>query len=155
VKAESGNEEIIETEEKEDIKSLSLWALFVLGVGGGLIALVTPCVFPMIPMTVAFFTKETDRKKGIRKALFYGASIVGIYVILGLLLAMVFGETFTYMLSTHWLPNMIFFAIFVFFALSFFGMFELTLPASFVNRISTRIQIFVTGRFGIQLGNTR
>ena len=139
--AEDKNEEASEVaadDEETDIKSLSLWALFLLGIGGGLIALVTPCVFPMIPMTVAFFTKETDKKKGIRKALFYGISIVSIYVILGLLLAMVFGETFTYMLSTHWLPNMIFFAIFVFFALSFFGMFELTLPSSFVNKMDAK-----------------
>jgi|AntRauTorckE5430_2_1112549.scaffolds.fasta_scaffold04679_3 thiol:disulfide interchange protein DsbD len=139
--AEDENGEALEVaadEEEKDIKELSLWALFILGIGGGLIALVTPCVFPMIPMTVAFFTKETDRKKGIRKALFYGASIVSIYVVLGLLLAMVFGETFTYMLSTHWLPNMIFFAIFVFFALSFFGLFELTLPSSFVNKMDAK-----------------
>lgn len=124
--------------DKDDLKSMSLWALFLLGVGGGLLALVTPCVFPMIPMTVAFFTKETDRKKGIMKALFYGVSIVGIYLILGLILAKVFDEKFTYMLSTHWLPNMIFFGIFVFFALSFFGMFELTLPSSFVNKMDAK-----------------
>jgi thiol:disulfide interchange protein DsbD len=128
----------LEGEKNVDLKSMSLWALFLLGVGGGLLALVTPCVFPMIPMTVAFFTKETDRKKGILKALFYGASIVGIYLILGLILAKVFDEKFTYMLSTHWLPNMIFFGIFVFFALSFFGMFELTLPSSFVNKMDAK-----------------
>jgi thiol:disulfide interchange protein len=137
------SEEIVEDtevsgEKKNDLKSMSLWALFLLGVGGGLLALVTPCVFPMIPMTVAFFTKETDRKKGIMKALFYGASIVGIYLILGLILAKVFDEKFTYMLSTHWLPNMIFFGIFVFFSLSFFGMFELTLPSSFVNKMDAK-----------------
>ena len=135
---EQTSEAKVENDEKEDLKSMSLWALFLLGVGGGLLALVTPCVFPMIPMTVAFFTKETDRKKGILKALFYGASIVLIYLVLGLILAKVFDEKFTYMLSTHWLPNMIFFGIFVFFALSFFGMFELTLPSSFVNKMDAK-----------------
>jgi thiol:disulfide interchange protein len=131
-------EELKEADNKDDLKSMSLWALFLLGVGGGLLALVTPCVFPMIPMTVAFFTKETDRKKGILKGLFYGASIVGIYLVLGLILAKVFDEKFTYMLSTHWLPNILFFGIFVFFALSFFGMFELTLPSSFVNKMDAK-----------------
>lgn len=128
------NAEIDENSE-DDVKNLSLWALFLLGVGGGLLALFTPCVFPMIPMTVAFFTKEQDKAKGKRMAVFYGLSIVGIYIILGLVLAMVFGATFAYTLSTHWLPNVLFFLIFIFFALSFLGMFEITLPSSFVNKI--------------------
>lgn len=126
------------SDEDTDDNNKSLWALFLLGIGGGLIALVTPCVFPMIPMTVAFFTKQKDRAKGIKMAVFYGISIVVIYIVLGLLLALLFGPTFTYLLATHWLPNMLFFAIFIFFALSFFGMFELTLPARFVNKMDAQ-----------------
>jgi thiol:disulfide interchange protein len=126
------------SDEDTDDNNKSLWALFLLGIGGGLIALVTPCVFPMIPMTVAFFTKQKDRAKGIKMAVFYGISIVVIYIVLGLLLALLFGPTFTYLLATHWLPNMLFFAIFIFFALSFFGMFELTLPAKFVNKMDAQ-----------------
>lgn len=128
-------ETVSEESADDDVANKSLWALFLLGVGGGLLALFTPCVFPMIPMTVAFFTKEKDKAKGKRMAVFYGLSIVGIYIILGLLLAMLFGATFAYTLSTHWLPNVIFFLIFIFFALSFLGMFEITLPSSFVNRM--------------------
>ena len=127
-----------EGQEDSEDNNKSLWALFLLGIGGGLIALVTPCVFPMIPMTVAFFTKQKDRAKGIKMAIFYGISIVVIYLILGMLLALLFGPTFTYLLATHWLPNMLFFAIFIFFALSFFGMFELTLPARFVNKMDAQ-----------------
>jgi thiol:disulfide interchange protein DsbD len=129
--------ETIEADD-EDINKKSLWALFILGIIGGLIALVTPCVFPMIPMTVAFFTKQSDKAKGMKMALFYGISIVVIYIILGMLLAILFGPTFTYLLATHWLPNILFFAIFIFFALSFFGMFELTLPSSFVNKMDAQ-----------------
>ncbi len=136
---ESSNEETIEAPvDENDVKGKSLWALFLLGLGGGLLALFTPCVFPMIPMTVAFFTKEKDKRKGQRMAVFYGLSIVGIYIILGMILAMVFGATFAYTLSTHWLPNVLFFLIFIFFALSFLGMFEITLPSGFVNKMDAQ-----------------
>jgi thiol:disulfide interchange protein DsbD len=131
-------ETVDEPTDENDVAGKSLWALFLLGMGGGLLALFTPCVFPMIPMTVAFFTKEEDKKKGQKMAMFYGFSIVGIYLILGLLLAMVFGATFAYTLSTHWLPNILFFLIFIFFALSFLGMFEITLPSSFVNKMDAQ-----------------
>ena len=120
---------------KSELDERGLWALFLLGIGGGLLALLTPCVFPMIPMTVAFFTKEKDKAKGHRMALFYGLSILVISLVLGLALAALFGEAFTNQLSTHWLPNIIFFLIFMFFAASFLGMFELVLPASFVNKM--------------------
>ena len=133
------NESEIDTPEDEnDVAGKSLWALFLLGLGGGLLALFTPCVFPMIPMTVAFFTKEKDKAKGRRMAVFYGLSIVGIYIILGLILAMFFGATFAYTLSTHWLPNILFFLIFILFAVSFLGMFEITLPSSFVNKMDAQ-----------------
>ncbi|MBO6515640.1 MAG: thioredoxin family protein [Bacteroidia bacterium] len=123
---------------KGESKDKSLWGLFLLGVLGGLGAIFTPCVYPMIPMTVAFFTKETDRAKGKKKALFYGLSIIAIYIIFGVVLANVFGKTFSYTLSTHWLPNILFFLIFIIFAMSFLGMFELTLPASFVNKMDQK-----------------
>lgn len=128
----------VNAEDENDVAGKSLWALFLLGVGGGLLALFTPCVFPMIPMTVAFFTKEKDKAKGKRMAVFYGLSIVGIYIVLGLILAMFFGATFAYTLSTHWLPNVLFFLIFIFFALSFLGMFEITLPSGFVNKMDAQ-----------------
>ncbi len=97
----------------------------------GLTALITPCVFPMIPMTVSFFTKkEKSKTAAVTKALFFGASIIGIYVLIGVLFAAVFGADSANLLATHWLPNVFFFAVFILFALSFFGMFEITLPSS-------------------------
>lgn len=119
----------------EKLDEKSLWSLFLLGIGGGLLALLTPCVFPMIPMTVAYFTKQKDKVKGRKMAIFYGLSILVISLVLGLALAAIFGEAFTNKLSTHWLPNIIFFLIFMIFAASFLGMFEIVLPASFVNKM--------------------
>lgn len=111
-----------------------LWT-FILGFAGGLLALLTPCVFPMIPLTVSFFTKSSqDRKKGLRNALLYGASIIVIYVAIGLLITAFFGATALNALSTNWIANVLFFLIFVFFAFSFFGYYELTLPSSWSNR---------------------
>lgn len=105
-----------------------LW-LLMLGIGGGFIALLTPCVFPMIPITVSFFTKDTKRK-GWMNGLIYGLSIIGIYVILGLLITIFVGPEALNALSTNWISNVIFFLIFLFFAFSFFGFYELTLPSS-------------------------
>jgi len=119
----------------EKLNDKSLWALFILGMGGGLLALLTPCVFPMIPMTVAYFTKQKDKVKGRKMAIFYGLSILVISLVLGLALAAIFGEAFTNQLSTHWLPNIIFFLIFMVFAASFLGMFEIVLPNSFINKM--------------------
>jgi len=110
------------------------WA-FIFGFGGGLLALITPCVFPMIPLTVSFFTKGSDtRAAGIRNGLIYGASIIAIYVTLGLLITFLFGPEALNQLSTHWLSNLIFFIVFVVFAISFFGYFEITLPSSLANK---------------------
>ncbi len=107
----------------------------------GLAALITPCVFPMIPMTVSFFTKkEKSRVGGITKALFFGASIVGIYVLIGVLFASIFGADSANLLATHWLPNTFFFAIFIVFALSFFGMFEITLPSSLSTSLDAKAE---------------
>jgi thiol:disulfide interchange protein len=113
----------------------SLWVIFLKGFGGGLIALLTPCVFPMIPMTVTFFTKRSKtRAKGIANAVLYGFSIIFIYVALGLLVTAALGPSGLNDLSTNVWMNLIFFAIFIFFAISFLGAFELRLPASWVNK---------------------
>lgn len=103
---------------------------------GGLAALLTPCVFPMIPMTVTFFTSTSkNRSRAVSKAFVYGISILVIYVLAGTVVAIINGPDFANWLSTHWLPNILFFLIFVFFGLSFLGLFEITLPGTFVNKI--------------------
>lgn len=109
-----------------------LW-MFVFGVINGLLALLTPCVFPMIPLTVSFFTKDTKRK-GWQNGLWYGASIILIYVVLGLLVTVLFGAGSLNELSTNPLANTIFFIIFIVFAFSFFGFYEITLPSSWSNK---------------------
>jgi thiol:disulfide interchange protein DsbD len=109
-----------------------LWTFF-LGFAGGLVALLTPCVFPMIPLTVSFFTKDTKRK-GWMNALLYGASIIVIYVSIGLLITGVFGATALNELSTNAIANTLFFLIFVIFAFSFFGYYEIQLPSSWANK---------------------
>ncbi|MDX5320895.1 MAG: thioredoxin family protein [Bacteroidota bacterium] len=127
-----------EVQEKEDENGLGnkgLTALFLLGFAFGFGAVLTPCVFPMLPMTVAFFTKRQEKGTGRKMALFYGFSIVFIYTAFGLLLSSLFGATFGYAISTHWFPNMLFFVIFIIFGISFLGAFELVLPSSFVNKI--------------------
>lgn len=117
----------------------SLWMIFVYGFLGGLIALITPCVWPMIPMTVSFFLKRTtDRSKSIRDALTYGLSIIVIYVALGLLVTAIFGPSKLNELSTTWYFNLIFFFILVIFAISFFGAFEISLPASWTNKMDQK-----------------
>lgn len=116
-----------------------LLTFFLISFGAGLAALLTPCVFPMIPMTVTFFTKSSGtRSKGVFNAVIYGLSIVGIYTLIGTVFALLFGAGFANFLSTHWLPNLLFFAIFVLFALSFFGLFEIRLPNKFVNNIDSQ-----------------
>ncbi len=117
--------------EVSDKRHSSLGWTFFFGFLGGLLALLTPCVFPMIPLTVSFFTKRsTDRKRGVRNALLYGASIIVIYVSIGLLITLLFGASALNELSTNWIANVLFFVVFVVFALSFFGLFEITLPSS-------------------------
>ena len=122
-------------EEQEEGMSFFL-SFFLVSFGAGLAALLTPCVFPMIPMTVSYFTKsEANRKKGIIQALLYGISIIAIYTVIGMVFSVLFGAAFANFLSTHWLPNLLFFAIFVIFAISFFGLFEIRLPNSLINKI--------------------
>ncbi len=118
--------------------STSLWRIFGLGFIGGLLALLTPCVFPMIPLTVSFFTKKEGSKKssGISKALLYGAFIFAVYILLSVpfhLLDSVNPDILNEISTNTWL-NIIFFIVFVFFALSFFGFYDLTLPASWTTK---------------------
>jgi len=118
----------------EDIARGSLAWTFFLGFIGGFFALLTPCVFPMIPLTVSYFTKSSKTKaEGIRNGLIYGASIIVIYVAIGLIITGLFGAEALNALSTNWIANTLFFVIFMFFAFSFFGYYELTLPASWTN----------------------
>lgn len=119
--------------------SSSPWMIFLFGFLGGLMALLTPCVWPMIPMTVSFFLKRTkDRSKAIRDALTYGLSIVVIYLVLGLAVTGLFGASALNDLSTHAVFNIIFFLLLVFFAASFFGAFEIVLPAKWTNKIDQK-----------------
>lgn len=117
----------------------SLWQIFILGFLGGLIALLTPCVFPMIPLTVSFFTKGSEIKgKGLFNAIFYGFSIFAVYVLISVpfhLLDSVNPNILNDISTNMWL-NIVFFVIFIFFAFSFFGYFDLTLPSSVTNKIS-------------------
>lgn len=118
----------------QDAQKSNLWTLFALGFFGGLIALLTPCVFPMIPLTVSFFTKKSGtRKSGVRNAVFYGFFIFLIYVLLSLPFHFLdsLNPEILNNISTNVYLNVFFFVVFIVFALSFFGLFEITLPASF------------------------
>ena len=112
----------------KDSEENLLW-FFLLAFGGGLLGILTPCVLPMIPMTVSYFLKHG----GKRYAVFYGISIVLIYIILGLVLSILLGHDFANILSTHWLPNILFTIIFIVFAFSLFGFYEISLPSKWVN----------------------
>ncbi len=127
---EKTSEEIKAGEKKEE----SLLGLFIISFLAGLAAILTPCVFPMIPMTVTFFLKEQNKVRAKTQALVYGFSIILIYTVIGTLVAVLFGANFANFLSTHWIPNILFFLIFLFFAASFLGMFEITLPSWMINK---------------------
>ena len=114
----------------------SLWLIFLLGLLGGLLAIFTPCVWPIIPMTVSFFLKRTD--KGAQNAILYGLSIIVIYVGLGLLITVAFGASALNDLSTNAIVNIFFFLLLVVFALSFFGLFEITLPDSWSTALDSK-----------------
>lgn len=115
----------------------SLWWLLLMGMLGGVLAIFTPCVWPIIPMTVSFFMKRSG-SKAVREALMYGVAIVLIYVALGLLVTIVFGASALNDISTNAIVNIFFFALLVVFALSFFGAFELTLPSSWSTQLDSR-----------------
>lgn len=117
----------------------SLWGIFLAGLIGGFAALLMPCIFPMLPLTVSFFTKQSgSRANGISKALLYGLFIIIIYVALGMIITILFGSDALNALSTNGVFNFIFFLLLVAFAASFFGAFEITLPSSFVNKMDAK-----------------
>ena len=117
----------------------SLWGVFLLGILGGLIALLTPCVWPIIPMTVSFFLKRAeDKRKGIRDAITYGISIVVIYVLLGLFVTIVFGASALNALSTNAVFNIFFCLMLLVFGASFLGGFEITLPSRWTNAVDKK-----------------
>ena len=119
--------------------SRNLWSVFLLGILGGLIALLTPCVWPIIPMTVSFFLKRADdKRKGIRDAITYGISIVVIYVLLGLLVTLIFGASALNALSTNAVFNIFFCLMLLVFGASFLGGFEITLPSSWANAVDKK-----------------
>ncbi len=126
-------------ESAADTGSRSLWITFILGFGGGLLALLTPCVWPIIPMTVSFFLKRSkERKQAVREALIYGASIVVIYLVLGLAVTLIFGAGALNALSTNAVFNIIFCLMLLVFGASFLGGFEITLPSSWTNKIDEK-----------------
>ncbi len=113
----------------------SLFSFFFIALGAGFLALLTPCVYPLIPMTVSFFTKQSGGK-GL--AFLYGSFIILIYVFFGTVLAFFAGASFANFLSTHWIPNILFFVIFMLFGISFLGAFEIVLPSNFVNNVDAK-----------------
>lgn len=131
---------------------ISLWAIFIAGFLGGFVALFTPCVWPIIPMTVSFFLKrnKNDKAKGIRDAWTYGASIVVIYVTLGLAITLIFGASALNALSTNAVFNLLFCLMLVVFAASFFGAFEITLPSKWSNAVDSKAEA-TTGLLSIFL----
>ena len=134
-------QEQVITTEIEGTENPGLWGFMVLAFLAGLAALLTPCVFPMIPMTVSFFTGRAKTKvAGIRNGFIYGISIIAIYTIAGTAVAAIQGPEFANWLATHWLPNLFFFGIFIVFALAFLGLFEITLPSSFVNKVDAKAE---------------
>ncbi|MEA4935606.1 MAG: cytochrome c biogenesis protein CcdA [Paludibacter sp.] len=120
-------------------RDISLWLIFLAGLAGGFLALFTPCVWPIIPMTVSFFLKRSENKsRGRRDAILYGIAIIFIYVVLGILITAIFGASALNSMSTNAVFNLIFFALLVLFAVSFFGAFEITLPASWSTKLDAK-----------------
>ncbi len=117
----------------------NLWLLFALCFGGGLLAITTPCVYSMVPITVSFFTKRSKtRSEAIRNAIYYSLSIILIFTILGVIISAVFGPQALYKLSSNWIANLFFFAVFIVFGISFLGAFEITLPSSWTSKTDAR-----------------
>jgi len=119
--------------------SNSLWWIFVAAFGGGLLALLTPCIYAMIPVTVSFFLKRSkDRKDGVKNALIYALSIILIFTLAGFFITLIFGPAALNNLATNWIANLVFFAIFVLFGFSFLGAFEIELPSSWSTKADSK-----------------
>ena len=133
VKKEQG---AVKTTEASSDKPKTLWEIFIAGFLGGFAAFLMPCIYPMLPLTVSFFTKKAgSRRKGILQSLLYGLSIIVIYVTLGLIITLIFGPSALNALATNGIFNFFFFLLLVFFGISFLGAFELTLPTSLANKL--------------------
>jgi len=130
-----------ETEEKDSMEKKSLIGLFLMALGSGLIGILTPCVYPMIPMTVNFFMQgQSNKMTGIIKALIFGISIVILYTSIGVIVSLTSaGADFARDISTHWITNIIFFLLFLIFAASFFGLFEIVLPSKLTNKADQQV----------------
>lgn len=148
---ESASDEVsvisADTATENEEEGISLWSVILEAVAWGFVALLTPCVFPMVPMTVSFFLKNSgSKRRGRFMAMLYGISIVALYTLpIGIIILITYfvgGDAVTAdifnWLATHWIPNLIFFAIFMVFAASFFGAFEITLPSRFVNKADSK-----------------
>ncbi|MDQ6888735.1 MAG: thioredoxin family protein [Bacteroidota bacterium] len=121
------------------IASQSLWWIFFTAFAGGLLALLTPCVYSMIPVTVSFFTKRSqNRSEGIRNAFYYSASIIFIFTLLGFLITLIFGPAALNNLATNWVANLFFFVLFLIFGISFLGAFDIALPSSWSNKADSK-----------------
>lgn len=124
---------------KNGLEDKSLLALFLISLGSGIAAIFTPCIFSMIPVTVSFFTKRSKtRKDGIRNAIYYSLSIIVIFTLLGVLISAIFGPAKLNEISSHWVANMVFFVMIIFFAFSFLGAYEITLPSSWTNATDSK-----------------
>ncbi len=126
---------------RHDVQGRGLLKFFILSMLAGFAGILTPCVFPMIPLTVAFFSQGSDdRKRSVFKAIIFGISIVLIYSMLGILVSLTSaGAGFANTLSTHWIPNLLFFFLFILFAISFFGAFEIVLPSKWVSGADSKV----------------
>ena len=134
----SFNNRLIHREEGKSTHSL--WWFLIFSFGAGILAILTPCVFPMIPMTVSFFMNSNKSRLQARiQALIFGGSIILIYTLIGTVVALVFGADFANWISTHWVPNVLFFIVFVVFSFSLFGAFEIVLPSSWVNHSDRQV----------------
>ncbi len=123
----------------DNLKNKSLLWIFLAAFAGGLLAVITPCVFSMIPVTVSFFTKRSKTKQqGIKNAFYYSASIIIIFTLLGLLITLIFGPAALNKLATNWIANLVFFFLFLVFGISFLGAFEISLPSSWTNKASEK-----------------
>lgn len=138
----SDNNKISKSEIKKQEKKKkprSLWVTLLMGLGSGFLALLTPCVFPMIPMTVSFFTKRSkDIKTGRKNAIIYGISIIAIYITLGVVISSIFGPDAAYRMSASPIFNFLFFILLIVFAISFMGAFELKMPSSWINKADSK-----------------
>jgi thiol:disulfide interchange protein DsbD len=143
VKNDSNKSALTNTNIKHPGKEIkSLWLLFIEALGGGILAVLTPCVYSMIPITVSFFTKRSKtRSEGIRNAVYYSLSIIIIFTVLGILISAIFGSNALNNLSTNWIANLFFFAVFVVFGISFLGAFEITLPSSWTSKTDSRANV--------------